>query len=42
MPLFEIKNSKAKKVNQKEFTNELELHHLIDKNLEEKIGRAHV
>ncbi len=35
MPLFELKNDKAKKVTQKEFKNELELHHLIDKNLEE-------
>jgi predicted transport protein len=42
MPLFEIKNSKAKKVNQKEFTNELELHHLIDKNLEEIFGIRYI
>lgn len=38
MPLFEIKNNKAKKINQREFENELELHHLIDKNLEEIFG----
>jgi predicted transport protein len=38
MPLFEIKNKKAKKVNTKEFKNELELHQLIDKNLEEIFG----
>jgi len=38
MPLFEIKNKKAKKVNTKEFKNELELHQLIDMNLEEIFG----
>lgn len=38
MPLFEIKNKKAKKVNTKEFLNELELHKLIDLNLEEIFG----
>ena len=38
MPLFEIKNKKAKQVNTKEFKNELELHQLIDKNLEEIFG----
>lgn len=38
MPLFEIKNKKAKKVNTKEFENELELHKLIDLNLEEIFG----
>ena len=38
MPLFEIKNKKAKKINQKEFKNELELHQLIDKNLGEIFG----
>ena len=38
MPLFEIKNKKAKKINTKEFKNELELHQLIDKNLEEIFG----
>lgn len=38
MPLFEIKNNKAKKINQKEFKNELELHKLIDKNLGEIFG----
>jgi len=42
MPLFEIKNSKAKKVNQKEFKNELELHQLIDKNLEEIFGIRYI
>lgn len=38
MPLFEIKNKKAKQVNTKEFKNELELHQLIDMNLEEIFG----
>ncbi|MFC2087083.1 DUF5655 domain-containing protein [Bacteroidota bacterium] len=38
MPLFEIKNKKAKKIRTKEFKNELELHLLIDKNLEEIFG----
>lgn len=38
MPLFEIKNKKASKINQKEFKNELELHQLIDKNLGEIFG----
>jgi len=38
MPLFEIKNNKAKKINQREFKNELLLHQLIDKNLEEIFG----
>jgi hypothetical protein len=42
MPLFEIKNSKARKVNQKEFKNELELHQLIDKNLEEIFGMRYI
>lgn len=42
MPLFEIKNSKARKVNQKEFKNELELHQLIDKNLEEIFGIRYI
>jgi predicted transport protein len=42
MPLFEIRNSKAKKVNQKEFKNELELHQLIDKNLEEIFGIRYI
>lgn len=38
MPLFEIKNKKARQVNTKEFKNELELHQLIDMNLEEIFG----
>ncbi len=38
MPLFEIKNKKATKINQKEFKNELELHQLIDRNLGEIFG----
>jgi len=38
MPLFEIKNKKAKQVKTKEFKNELELHQLIDLNLEEIFG----
>lgn len=42
MPLFEIKNSKAKKINQKEFANELKLHQLIDKNLEEIFGIRYI
>jgi predicted transport protein len=33
--IFEIKNGKAKRINTKDFKNELELHQLIDKNLEE-------
>jgi len=33
--IFEIKKGKATKINAKEFKNELELHQLIDKNLEE-------
>jgi predicted transport protein len=35
MPLFEIKINKALKVNQKDFKDELELHKLIDQNLQE-------
>ena len=35
MPLFKFNNGKARKVNQKSFKNELELHKLIDSNLEE-------
>jgi predicted transport protein len=42
MPLFEIRNSKAKQINQKEFKNELELHQLIDKNLEEIFGVRYI
>ncbi len=42
MPLFEIKNSKATKINQKDFKNELELHQLIDKNLEELFGIRYI
>ena len=42
MPLFEFKNNKAKKINQKEFKNELELHQLIDKNLEEIFGIRYI
>jgi len=38
MPLFEIKNKKAKQIKTKEFKNELELHQLIDMNLEEIFG----
>lgn len=38
MPLFEIKNKRATKIDQKEFKNELELHQLIDKNLGEIFG----
>ncbi|MDD3773559.1 MAG: DUF5655 domain-containing protein [Weeksellaceae bacterium] len=38
MPLFEIKNKKAKQIKTKEFNNELELHQLIDMNLEEIFG----
>lgn len=33
--IFEIKDAKATKINPKDFRNELELHQLIDKNLEE-------
>jgi len=42
MPLFEIKKDKANKINQKEFKNELELHQLIDKNLEEIFGVRYI
>ncbi len=42
MPLFEITNTKAKKINQKEFNNEFELHRLIDKNLEEIFGIRYI
>ena len=35
MPAFEINNNKLKKINQKEFKNEAELHKLVDDNLEE-------
>jgi len=42
MPLFEIKNNKATKISQKEFKNELELHQLIDKNLEELFGIKYI
>ena len=42
MPSFEIRNSKAKQINQKEFKNELELHQLIDKNLEEIFGVRYI
>lgn len=33
--IFEIKSGKAKRINTKNFKNELELHQLIDRNLEE-------
>lgn len=35
MPAFQIVNNKAKRIRQKEFENELELHKLIDGNLKE-------
>ncbi len=35
MPLFKFKNGTAKRIGQKEFSNEKELHELIDGNLEE-------
>lgn len=35
MPAFQINNGKAKKIKQKEFPNELELHKLVDNNLNE-------
>ena len=35
MPAFQINNGKAKKIKQKEFIKELELHKLIDNNLKE-------
>lgn len=35
MPLFEIKKGKANQITMKEFKDELELHKLIDQNLEE-------
>ena len=35
MPLFKFENGTAKRIGQKEFSNEKELHELIDDNLEE-------
>ena len=35
MPLFKFENGTAKRIGQKEFSNEKELHELIDCNLEE-------
>lgn len=35
MPAFEISGKKLKKISQKEFKNEAELHKLIDNNLQE-------
>lgn len=35
MPLFKFQDKKAKRIRQKEFSNEKELHELIDANLEE-------
>lgn len=35
MPAFQIKNNKARRLNQREFKDEQELHKLIDENIEE-------
>lgn len=42
MPAFEINNKKAKKIKQQEFTNERELHELIDNNLKEIFGLTYI
>lgn len=42
MPAFKINNNKAIKIKQKEFKNELELHKLIDNNLEEIFGLKYI
>jgi len=42
MPAFQIHNGKAKKILQKEFSNELELHRLIDHNLKEFFGLKYI
>jgi predicted transport protein len=42
MPLFSISNSKAVKIEQQQFANELELHQLIDKNLDEIFGIRYI
>ena len=38
MPAYQIKNGKAERIKQVEFSNESELHLLIDSNLEEMFG----
>jgi len=42
MPAFQIKNGKAEKIKQVEFTNESELHVLIDSNLNEMFGIKYI
>jgi predicted transport protein len=42
MPAFQIHDGKAKKILQKEFNNELELHKLIDNNLKEFFGLRYI
>ena len=42
MPTFQIKNGKAKRIKQKEFSNELELHKLVDNNLKEIFGLRYI
>lgn len=42
MPAFVIERKKAKKIKQKEFKDEKELHHLIDKNLLEIFGIRYI
>lgn len=42
MPAFQIHNGKAKKILQKQFSNELELHKLIDNNLKEFFGLRYI
>jgi len=42
MPAFQIHKKKKKKILQKEFSNELELHKLIDNNLKEFFGLKYI
>lgn len=42
MPAYQINNGKAKKIKQVEFSNESELHSLIDSNLEEIFGIKYI
>jgi RecB family endonuclease NucS len=42
MPAYKIKNGKAERIKQVEFANELELHALIDSNLEEMFNIRYI
>ena len=42
MPAYQIKNGKAEKIKQVEFSNESELHVLIDSNLEQMFGITYI